>query len=149
MLNPTVPSVRFDPLVDEMCEAEPKEQTRWARMVLAYDRENIDALIVLAEHAGSIAESIALLREAVRIGNNVWGPALKGNVDVEWWWHSGTRPFMRAIMAYGNALAETGLPDQAALCYKALLSMQPGDSLGAGEELERVSSATGGPRLAT
>jgi hypothetical protein len=54
---------------------------------------------------------------------------------------------MRAIMEYGRALAEAGQPDQAVLCYKTLLEMEPGDNLGAGAELERVSGLrTGAPR---
>ena len=131
-------------LVDDMFDAEGKTaQVKAARMVLAYDRENIDAHLVLAEHAGSMAESIALLREAVRIGNHVWAPTLKGSQRVEWWGEPGTRPFMRAIMAYGQALADHGQPDQAKLCFKALLKMQPEDSLDARGELEKLRRPSG------
>ena len=65
-------------LVDEMFDADGASQAQLARMVLAYDRENIEAFTVLAEHAQSVAERVTLLREAVRIGNRLWTPALNG-----------------------------------------------------------------------
>jgi predicted TPR repeat methyltransferase len=45
---------------------------------------------------------------------------------------------MRAIMAYGDALAGAGRPELAARCYWTLLRMQPEDSLGAREELKKA-----------
>ncbi|HLZ66714.1 MAG TPA: hypothetical protein VKQ29_10825 [Aliidongia sp.] len=109
-----------------------------------YDRENIEAYTVLAEHAQSVGERVALLREAVRIGNRLWAPVLEGSETVDWWRDLGTRPFMRAILAYGQALAEMDMPEHAEQCFKALLVMQPSDSLGAAAELSKPSGP--GPR---
>jgi hypothetical protein len=47
---------------------------------------------------------------------------------------------MRAIFAYGQALAEMGMPEHAEQCFKALLLLQPSDSLGAAAELSKPSA---------
>jgi hypothetical protein len=94
---------------------------------------------VLADAAASTGEALALLREAVRIGQHVWSEALSGKERIEWWYMTGTRPFMRAIMAYGNTLATAGQPDQAALCFEALIEMQPNDSLEARDALSQLA----------
>lgn len=73
------------------------EQCRTARQVLAIRPENIEALTVLGVHAESVAERLAILSRAVRIGAEVWKPAR----GVDWWVHQGTRPFMRALCCYG------------------------------------------------
>jgi hypothetical protein len=132
-------------LVDQMSEEQDKgKRQNLARMVLAYDRENIDAYLVLADAAASTGEALALLREAVRIGKHVWAETLYGKDIIQWWDMTGTRPFMRAIMAYGNALVGASQPDQAALCFETLIKMQPNDSLGAREALRLLTPRNSG-----
>ena len=138
------PAADLDPqiadLLDELADREGPEQAACARNILARDPENVEALAVLSEHAECPAEALALLREAVRVGRALW----EGE-DVTWWWNPGTRPYMRAILAYGEALAAAGQTQQAALCFEHLLMLQPDDPLGARESLERLGSLDGNP----
>jgi len=110
-------------LLDIMDTAEGREQVDAARDVLKLDAANLEAYVVLAGHAETTAEALALLREAIRIGNRRWAPGDEAD-DVAWWRDAETRPFMRAILAYGNVLAEAGLRDEAADCFRALRDMR-------------------------
>lgn len=135
---------RFDELrerIDAMKAAEPSERPAAARLVLDCDRENIDALVTLANHSETLAECLALLREAIRVGRLQWARGLQEVERVAWWRNRETRPFMNALATYGRALADIGYPDQAASCFDALLKMDPADHLGVEERLLGLTAA--------
>lgn len=126
-------------LIDRMQRAEGPQQAQLARFVLAYDRENIDALVTASKYAGSMSESLAILREALRIGVRLWGGPKSRKSS--WWWDPGTRPFMAAILAYGEALAAADQVEDAARCFEHLLKMQPEDGIGARSALDALKTA--------
>ncbi|HXU57150.1 MAG TPA: hypothetical protein VN710_00300, partial [Verrucomicrobiae bacterium] len=55
----------------------PGVRLKYARKALTIDSRAIDAFVLLALHAATSPERIALLREAQRIGSVVWAPMLK------------------------------------------------------------------------
>lgn len=85
-----------DQLVNEAWEATtPAEQCKLARAALNQDLNAIDAYNILGIHAKTQAERIALFREAVIVGRELFGPII-GDEEMEWWGYMGTRPWMRA-----------------------------------------------------
>lgn len=122
-----------------MGEARPKDQPRQARAVLERDPENIEARIMLAHHAPSPYEALALLRDAVNIGNQLWAPVWNGAIEVPWWEHPPTRPYMTAIFHLGMVTADIGQIGTARRCFRGLISMCPSDPLEAAKELEALA----------
>jgi hypothetical protein len=84
-----------DDFIDKATEAKTAAaQVKWARKAVFADLDCIDGYIFLAHHAESIGEKIALLREAVMIGDRLWASRLKMK-DMHWWGFIGTRPYLR------------------------------------------------------
>jgi hypothetical protein len=101
------------------------------------EHQRLAGLLMLADQATG-AERLDLLHRAVELGMQLWAAELAGVRPVCWWEDGSTRPFMRAIMAYGRLLADQDEPVKAALCYKALLAIHPEDALGAQNQLHKL-----------
>jgi len=118
-------------LIDEAWEADsPTRRAAFARKALARDPDAIDAYVALALCVETTAERIALLREAVRIGERVWARELKRPRQSHFWSDIDTRPFMRAMHNLALALWERGARDEAAALAERLLRLNPNDNQG-------------------
>ena len=116
--------------LDKAWEAKtPAARRKAARKALAIDLDCLDAYVVLALEAESDAEKIALLREAVRIGDRLFAPVLDQD-EMHWWGFIGTRPFMRAQQNLGLALSDVGDYEEAEAVYRRLLALNPNDNQG-------------------
>lgn len=116
--------------IEQAWEAETAvKRARLARKGLDADLDNIDGYILLSHSAKTMAETIALLREAVRVGDRLWGSLLEDD-EMEWWGFIGTRPYMRALHELGLALQEAGDRDEALAAYQRLLKLNPNDNQG-------------------
>lgn len=105
---------------------------RFARHLLDRNPDSLTGRIILASHAESAVETEALLRDAVRIGLQLWQRELDGELEVRWFDDPATRPFMAAVSAYGSTLARRGLHGAAAECADFLLVLDPGDRMQVG-----------------
>jgi tetratricopeptide (TPR) repeat protein len=104
-------------------------QAKWARKALDADMDCIDGYVLLSHTTATDAEHLALLREAVRVGDRLWGPWIKKK-DMHWWGFIGTRPYMRAMHELGLALMEAGDFGEAETLFRLLLKLNPNDNQG-------------------
>ena len=119
-----------DDLVDKAWEARtPGQRRKLARRALKADLDCVDAYNLLALSAESRAETIALLREAVRIGERLFAPVLD-DPEMAWWGFIGTRPWMRALHHLALMLEEAGDVDEAEALYRRMLELNPSDNQG-------------------
>jgi tetratricopeptide (TPR) repeat protein len=127
-----------DEFIDKAWEAETASvQLKWARRALSIDLDSIDGYILVSQHANTQGEQLALLREAVRVGDRLWGPYLKRK-DMQWWGFVGTRPYMRAMHGLGLALMEADELAEAEVIFKTLLKLNPNDNQGIRELAGKV-----------
>ncbi|MDQ0455183.1 tetratricopeptide repeat protein [Rhizobium paknamense] len=132
-----------DPLLIEAWDAErPSEQVKLARAALNVDADAIDAYNLLGIHAGTHAESVALFREAVRIGERLFKPVLT-DPEMEWWGYLGTRPWMRAQHNLGLALMQLEDWQDAIAVFQRLLDLNPNDNQGIRYVLLQLYCRTG------
>ena len=135
------------------CEGEEHIEAAWeadtdakrasaARRALKKDLDNIDGYILLSHGAKTLAERIALLAEAVRVGDRLWAPLLD-EPEMEWWGFVGTRPYMRALHELALAREEAGDTDEAEALYRRLLQLNPNDNQGVRALLIRRLMARG------
>lgn len=118
-------------LIDQAWEANsPVQQADFARHALALDPDAIDAYVALALCVETLAERIALLREAARIGEKKWPQELKRPSKSFFWLDVHTRPFMRAMHKLSLALWDRGARDEAAAIADRLLRINPNDNQG-------------------
>lgn len=144
MLGPFVASPA-DWYVASMDEGNDMHRVASVKVALEVDPDNIEALVA---KAGYIKEDKAcrleVLKHAVRVGGRLWAPVEKEyGAEMSWWDFPGTRPYMRAIFALGEASEERGDRLTAAHCYESLVRMNARDPLGARFGLERVRPSTG------
>lgn len=119
-----------DEHVNAAWEAETKAKRQsLARKALKADADNIDAYVILGLEAATLAESIALFHEAVRVGERLWADWLD-EPEMHWWGFVGTRPWMRAMHNLALALEEAGDTEEAEAHYRRLLQLNPGDNQG-------------------
>jgi tetratricopeptide (TPR) repeat protein len=101
-----------------------------ARRALKIDPRAIDGFVLLALHAVTSPERIALLREALRIGSVVWAPLLERPPEGFFWGELNTRPYMRANHDLALALWECGERAEAIALADHLLRINPNDNQG-------------------
>lgn len=125
-----------DEVVNDAWEADtPARAVKLARQALDMDLDAVDAYNLLGIHAATLAERVALFREAVRVGERLFAPYLAATAsgdadDAGWWGFIGTRPWMRAQHNLGLALLEAGDRKEAADVFKRLLALNPNDNQG-------------------
>lgn len=113
-----------------------------ATRALRRDPGCIEARLVLAEHSRDAETRFRHLRAAVAVGDALWAPvAARMGGDMTWWAFAGTRPYMRAIHAVGQAHLDAGKTRAAACCFRSLLDMDPNDSLGVRYVLSEMAVA--------
>ncbi|MEP3436127.1 MAG: hypothetical protein ABJN75_05005 [Hoeflea sp.] len=120
----------------------PAQRVKLARKALSVDLNAIDAYNILGIHAPTLAEKIALFREATVIGEQLFAPLLDDE-EMEWWGFIGTRPWMRAQHNLGLALLEAQDLDGAISVFKFLIALNQNDNQGIRYLLLRISAETG------
>lgn len=132
-----------DEIVSDAWEAStPAQMVKLARKALAIDLNALDAYNILGIHAPSLAERIAVFREAVRIGDELFAPLLDDD-EMAWWGYIGTRPWMRAQHNLGLALLEAQDLDAAISVFKSLIALNENDNQGIRYLLLRICAETG------
>jgi len=122
---------RVEDLIEQAWDAPtPEDRADLAREALLTDPNAIDAYVVLATCVPTPTENIALLREAVRVGNDAWADALERRESDFFWSDIRTRPFMRAMQSLALALWKQGVHVEAAKVADRLLLLNPNDNQG-------------------
>lgn len=135
------PSIQLPASLTRRCKADPDDAaalTELAHFVLERSPENIWARCTLANYAESEVVHDALLRDAIRIGMQLWAPEIHGDAAVMWGHDTDTRPFLGAVMAYGVRLAAVGDRDGARNCLGFLLRLAPDDPMEAVAAFQEV-----------
>lgn len=123
---------QLEDLIDRAWEATtPGARAKAARAALCLDHEAIDAYVALALTVPTLAEQVALLREAVRIGAKLWAAEIKRPSAAHFWLDVETRPYMRAVHNLALALWEQGDRDEAVSLVEHLIRINPNDNQGA------------------
>lgn len=129
-----------DPFVEAMEDAGGEDLLVLATRALRRDPGCIEARLVLAEYSRDAETRYRHLRAAVVAGDALWAPvAARMGGDITWWGFAGTRPYMRAIHALGQAHFDAGKPGAAAHCFRSPLNMDPNDSLGVRHVLSEMA----------
>ncbi len=119
----------LDRALDEMEDAceDPALATAWARKALKIEPCCLSALIVLAEHASTPVERVALLKEAVSIYQRA--VVADSTKEISSYWDTGAKPILAAIALLGDELAEMGDIDGAQVCYREVIERDEDDRL--------------------
>lgn len=140
--GPSIEGPADEILIDAWDAETPAQMVKLARKALSIDLNAIDAYNILGIHAASLAEKIALFREACLIGEDLFAPLLDDE-DMAWWGFIGTRPWMRAQHNLGLALLEAEDLDGAAQIFKFLIALNENDNQGIRYLLLRICAETG------
>ena len=142
MFGPSIEGPADEIVSDAWDAGTPAKMVKLARKALDIDLNAIDAYVILGLHAATLAERIALLREAERIGERLFAPHL-GDPDMHWWGFIGTRPWMRARHNLGLALLEAGDVDGAIDAFETLIHLNQNDNQGIRYLLLKLYAETG------
>ena len=135
-----------DRFVDAMEDADDRDRAVLAARALRHDPGCIEARLVLAEHAGSEQDVFLHLGKAVEAGDAMWTPVAAAMGDeLTWWGFAGTRPYMLAIAALGQAHLSAGDTGPARECFERLLAMNPNDNQGIRYLIEEMDGPVAGP----
>jgi len=129
-------------LIEAWEAATPAQMTKLARKALSIDLNALDAYNILGIHAPTLAEKIALFREATLIGEELFAPLMDDD-EMAWWGFMGTRPWMRAQNNLGLALLEAQDLEGATSVFKFLLALNENDNQGIRYLLLKVCAETG------
>lgn len=95
--------------------------TVWARKALQIEPACAPALIVLAEHAQTRTERVALLKEVISIHQRQVSE--DPDSEITSCWDPGARYVMAALSRLGDALLELGDRESARACYRHLAGL--------------------------
>ncbi|MCR9074030.1 MAG: hypothetical protein NXI18_20265 [Alphaproteobacteria bacterium] len=101
--------------------------TAWARKALKIEPCCLSALLVLAEHAATPVERVALLKEAVSTHQRA--VLADPTNEIASYWDVDAKPILAAIALLGDELAEMGDIDGAAGCYREVIERDDDDRL--------------------
>ncbi|MFL7904327.1 hypothetical protein ACJ41P_24570 [Azospirillum argentinense] len=134
-----------DDYVAIMGESSGTRRLASVKLALEADPDNIEALVAKAAYITSDKEyRLGVLKHAVKVGAKLWAPVEKAyGKEMSWWDFPGTRPYMRAIHALGQACEEAGDLATAKHCYESLVRMSARDPMGARFALERMPMEQG------
>lgn len=111
-------------------ETTPRGRVMFALIALMDDPGCIEAHLHLATIAKNDQTAYSHLAKAVETGRQLWRPVAADQDDFAFWGVTATRPYMRAIAAFGDWHAEQGDHETAVALYGELLSMNSVDSQG-------------------
>lgn len=110
-----------------------------ARRALKIEPACAEALLVLAEHAPTAAERVALLKEVVGIyKRRIRAGAL---TEIRSIWDRDARNLVAALTCLGDELSGIGDLEGAKACFRYVSGLDEGDRFGAGRELEELEGS--------
>ena len=127
-----------DPFVAAMKRSGTKaDRLLLATRALRRDPDCIEANLVVAAACQDEEMRLAYLNIAVEAGEELWGAVEeKCNLGAV----HGAQPWLQAIKALGEALAEAGDVESAADCFGRLLKLDPADRQGARAAQEEMAA---------
>lgn len=134
------PKEKAQELVDTAFDVgDPKRKIEIARKALKLDPDNVDALVILAEHKSRhVFDAIAGYREAVRAGERGFGEEYFERNEGHFYAIPETRSYMRALeelagILRGVSMQQAGfeqINQEALEIYQKMLRLNPGDNQG-------------------
>ena len=134
------PKEKAQELIDTAFESnDPKKQVAIARKALKIDPDNVDALVILAEHDSSnVFQAISGYRKAVAAGERNLGDDFFREHEGHFWAIHETRPYMRALEELAGILRSVSMQqgglvkveEEALAIYQKMLRLNPGDNQG-------------------
>jgi len=125
--------------------AGPKVSTTacsWPAAPCGATRTALRPTFVVAAAQQSQETRLCYLHIAVEEGERLWTPVFQVYGDMDLGNIEAARPWLHAIKTLGDEFFEAGWYDDARDAYEHLLAMDPGDHLGATDNLNQI-----GPRL--
>ncbi|MCR4415673.1 MAG: hypothetical protein NUV77_24945 [Thermoguttaceae bacterium] len=111
-------------------QRDPDTRTRLAREALRIWPDCADAYTLLAEHARSNDDALALYEKAMAAAERSLDPKAFAEHQGHFWRVLETRPYVRARFGLARTLAAMGRCEQAAEHYRELLRLNPDDPQG-------------------
>ena len=119
--------------------SDPKKMVAIARKALKLDPDNVDALVILAEHTTTnVFEAIDGYRRAIAAGERSLGEEFFKANEGHFWAIHETRPYMRALEELAGILRSVSyecggsenLDNEVVTIYQKMLRLNPGDNQG-------------------
>jgi len=121
---------RAQDLAHEAMDATGRLRIKLARRALAISEDCADAWIVLADAAATPEVAAELYEGGMRAGVAAIGAERFESLRGAFWKDLETRPYMEARLGLAQALTDLNRHADAVAHYRALLELDPGDSLG-------------------
>ena len=119
-----------DMMFDAMELDDPRARAAVAKRALTVSRDCADAWMALAEVAKTPQEALDMMAEGVAAGGRALGEAAFVEDVGHFWGLIETRPYMRARLAYADALWDADRHDEAVGHAADLLRLNPNDNQG-------------------
>ena len=129
MFGPAWEGPAEDVIIEAWDAETPAKRNKLAKKALELDPKCIDAYNLLSFGSAKPSDKIALLRQAVEVGDEIWKPYLNDD-EMEWWGFMGTRPYLRAMHNLGLALEDADKTSEAEILYRRLLNLNSNDNQG-------------------
>ena len=133
--------VPLDRALDEMEVAADDRalSVAWARKALKIEPCCASALLVIAEHAPTAVERIALLKEVISSYKRSVRDGQRDEITSIW--DSGAKTILAAVALLGDELAELGDIEGAKACYRVVIERDEGDRLEAAMSMEALMAS--------
>jgi len=119
-----------DLMYDALAEPNKNKRIKMAKKALEISPDCPDAYYLLADYSDNAKDAEAFFEKGVKAGEKLLGEDfIKNNVG-NFWKIVKTRPYMRALFGYANALAFQGKKEEAIKVYQRLLELNPSDNQG-------------------
>lgn len=130
MLQPEEPRDIAQDLLFEAREVHGSARNKLIKEALDIYSNSPDAYLLLAEEESDMEKQMELLERALHVGKEDLGEEFFKENKGSFWGIVETRPYMRAMQAYGKALENNGMVIEAIEKYMELLELNPNDNQG-------------------
>ncbi len=125
------PLERAQELIYDAFEADSdEEQIALARQALKISPDCADAYVLLAEHAETLEQALALNQQGVAAAERALGKRFFRENAGQFWGLLETRPYMRARLGLAQCLWSARRSEEALAHYRDMLRLNPGDNQG-------------------
>lgn len=124
------PLDRAQAIIYQAFEDSGPRQASLARKALEVSPDCADAYVLLAEHAESADDALALYAQGVAAAERALGEKGFKEYAGHFWGFLETRPYMRAREGLASSLWQAGRREEAAKHYQEMLRLNPNDNQG-------------------